>query len=208
VGADNVGVLIAEEPYNQDEKVLIIDIGTNGELLMATGTRSAPRPAPPGRPLRAPRSSSACARPPAPSRPWRSILRRKNRATRSSARRTGTRTSRRWTPRASAARHHPGRGGDVQGGHHRQVRQVRAGPGHSARAQGHRGQAEYVLAWASETSIGQDITVTQGDVRALQLAKGALYTGAKLMMKRLGITTLDRVILAGAFGSHIDARRP
>ncbi|HET7319893.1 MAG TPA: ASKHA domain-containing protein, partial [Nitrospirota bacterium] len=34
VGADNVGVLIAEEPYNQDEKVLIIDIGTNGELLM------------------------------------------------------------------------------------------------------------------------------------------------------------------------------
>ncbi|MEK6744059.1 MAG: 2Fe-2S iron-sulfur cluster-binding protein, partial [Nitrospirota bacterium] len=34
VGADNVGVLIAEEPYNQDEMVLIIDIGTNGELLM------------------------------------------------------------------------------------------------------------------------------------------------------------------------------
>jgi len=66
------------------------------------------------------------------------------------------------------------------------------------------GKPEYVLAWASETSIGQDITVTQGDVRALQLAKGALYTGAKLMMKRLGITTLDRVILAGAFGSHID----
>ncbi len=66
------------------------------------------------------------------------------------------------------------------------------------------GKPEYVLAWASETSIGQDITITQGDVRALQLAKGALYTGAKLMMKRLGITTLDRVILAGAFGSHID----
>ena len=34
VGADNVGVLIAEEPYNQDEMVLIIDIGTNGELLL------------------------------------------------------------------------------------------------------------------------------------------------------------------------------
>jgi uncharacterized 2Fe-2S/4Fe-4S cluster protein (DUF4445 family) len=66
------------------------------------------------------------------------------------------------------------------------------------------GKPEYVLAWASETSIGQDITITQGDVRALQLAKGALYTGAKLMMKRLGFTELDRVILAGAFGSHID----
>ncbi|MEW6602479.1 MAG: ASKHA domain-containing protein, partial [Nitrospirota bacterium] len=51
--------------------------------------------------------------------------------------------------------------------------------------------------------IGTDISVTQADVRALQLAKGALYAGAKLMMKKLGITRLDRVILAGAFGSHI-----
>jgi len=66
------------------------------------------------------------------------------------------------------------------------------------------GRPEYVLAWAEETSIGADITVTQADVRALQLAKGALYTGAKLMMKKLGVTKLDRVILAGAFGSHIN----
>jgi len=65
------------------------------------------------------------------------------------------------------------------------------------------GKPEYVLAWAEETSINMDITVTQGDVRALQLAKGALYAGAKLMMKTLGISKLDRVILAGAFGSHI-----
>ena len=34
VGADNVGVLIAEEPYNKDDRQLIIDIGTNGELIM------------------------------------------------------------------------------------------------------------------------------------------------------------------------------
>ena len=65
------------------------------------------------------------------------------------------------------------------------------------------GKPEYVLAWAEETSIGTDITITQADVRALQLAKGALYAGAKLMMKRLGVSKLDRVILAGAFGSHI-----
>jgi uncharacterized 2Fe-2S/4Fe-4S cluster protein (DUF4445 family) len=38
----------------------------------------------------------------------------------------------------------------------------------------------------------------------VQLAKGALYTGAKLMMQHLGIAKLDRVILAGAFGSYID----
>jgi uncharacterized 2Fe-2S/4Fe-4S cluster protein (DUF4445 family) len=61
-----------------------------------------------------------------------------------------------------------------------------------------------VLAWAEETSIGTDITITQADVRAIQLAKGALYAGAKLLMKQLNITQLDRVILAGAFGSHIN----
>ena len=46
--------------------------------------------------------------------------------------------------------------------------------------------------------------ITQQDVRNVQLAKGALYTGAKIMMQRLGIEKLDRVILAGAFGSYID----
>jgi len=40
------GVLIAEEPYNQDEKVLIIDIGTNGELLMGNRDKVCSRPAP------------------------------------------------------------------------------------------------------------------------------------------------------------------
>ena len=39
VGADNVGVLIAEEPYNQDEVLLIIDIGTNGELVLGNRQR-------------------------------------------------------------------------------------------------------------------------------------------------------------------------
>jgi uncharacterized 2Fe-2S/4Fe-4S cluster protein (DUF4445 family) len=63
---------------------------------------------------------------------------------------------------------------------------------------------EFVLAWADETAIGQDIVVNQSDLRAVQLAKGAMYAGAKLMMRRLGVETLDRVILAGAFGSYID----
>jgi uncharacterized 2Fe-2S/4Fe-4S cluster protein (DUF4445 family) len=63
---------------------------------------------------------------------------------------------------------------------------------------------EFVIAWAEETSIGQDIVVCQDDVRAVQLAKGAMYAGAKTMMRRLGVENLDRVILAGAFGSYID----
>ncbi|MCC6471378.1 MAG: DUF4445 domain-containing protein [Alphaproteobacteria bacterium] len=48
------------------------------------------------------------------------------------------------------------------------------------------------------------IRVTQNDVRAIQLAKAALYAGAKLLMDRYGVEQVDRIVLAGAFGSHID----
>jgi uncharacterized 2Fe-2S/4Fe-4S cluster protein (DUF4445 family) len=48
------------------------------------------------------------------------------------------------------------------------------------------------------------IAVTQGDVRAIQLAKAALNAGVHLLMDRYGIDHVDRIGLAGAFGSHID----
>ncbi|MGG5819986.1 ASKHA domain-containing protein [Falsiroseomonas sp. HW251] len=51
---------------------------------------------------------------------------------------------------------------------------------------------------------GPRIAVTQHDVRAIQLAKAALHAGAKLLMKRLGVTEVPRIRLAGAFGAHID----
>jgi uncharacterized 2Fe-2S/4Fe-4S cluster protein (DUF4445 family) len=69
------------------------------------------------------------------------------------------------------------------------------------------GEPEFVIAWKEETSIGKDIAITQQDVRNVQLAKGAIYTGAKLMMKRLGIERLDKIILAGAFGSYLDPQK-
>ncbi|MBS0572487.1 MAG: DUF4445 domain-containing protein [Proteobacteria bacterium] len=53
---------------------------------------------------------------------------------------------------------------------------------------------------------GPRITVTQGDIRAIQLAKSALYAGARLLMDELGIDGVDRVILAGAFGAHISPK--
>jgi uncharacterized 2Fe-2S/4Fe-4S cluster protein (DUF4445 family) len=68
------------------------------------------------------------------------------------------------------------------------------------------GSPEFIIAWKEETSIGKEITITQQDVRNVQLAKGALYTGAKLLMRKLGIKKLDKVVLAGAFGSYIDAK--
>ena len=48
------------------------------------------------------------------------------------------------------------------------------------------------------------LEVTQPDVRAIQLAKAALQAGCRLLMERFGVTTVDRIRLAGAFGSHLD----
>jgi uncharacterized 2Fe-2S/4Fe-4S cluster protein (DUF4445 family) len=48
--------------------------------------------------------------------------------------------------------------------------------------------------------------VTQSDVRAIQLAKAALYAGVKLLMARTDTKAVDRIVLAGAFGSYIDPR--
>jgi uncharacterized 2Fe-2S/4Fe-4S cluster protein (DUF4445 family) len=52
----------------------------------------------------------------------------------------------------------------------------------------------------------QQIRVTQNDVRAIQLAKAALYAGIRLLMDRIGVEAVDRIRLAGAFGSHIDVK--
>jgi uncharacterized 2Fe-2S/4Fe-4S cluster protein (DUF4445 family) len=66
------------------------------------------------------------------------------------------------------------------------------------------GQPEFVLAWAEETSIHKDVVISQKDVRQIQLAKGALHAGCKLMMRRMGLETVDAVKIAGAFGTHVD----
>ena len=50
------------------------------------------------------------------------------------------------------------------------------------------------------------ITVTNGDIRAIQMAKAALYSGARLLMDKRGVENVDRVVLAGAFGAHISSK--
>ncbi len=59
---------------------------------------------------------------------------------------------------------------------------------------------EYVL----HKSGDRVIRVTPGDIRAIQLAKSACYSGTKLLMDKMGTSHVDRIFLAGAFGSHID----
>ncbi|SMX45201.1 ASKHA domain-containing protein [Maliponia aquimaris] len=63
----------------------------------------------------------------------------------------------------------------------------------------------YLIHDATEDG-GPRITVTQGDIRAIQLAKSALYAGARLLMDTRGVDTVDRVVLAGAFGAHISPK--
>ena len=50
------------------------------------------------------------------------------------------------------------------------------------------------------------VAVTQNDIRAIQLAKAALYAGFRLLMDKINIRKIDRVVLAGAFGTHIDPK--
>jgi uncharacterized 2Fe-2S/4Fe-4S cluster protein (DUF4445 family) len=52
----------------------------------------------------------------------------------------------------------------------------------------------------------KSIRITQTDVRAIQLAKAALHAGTRLLIDRMGIKSVDRIGLAGAFGSHIDVK--
>ena len=56
--------------------------------------------------------------------------------------------------------------------------------------------------WRGET----DLVITQTDIRAIQLAKGALYAGARLLMDHFGVDRVERIKLAGAFGSYIDPK--
>ena len=61
---------------------------------------------------------------------------------------------------------------------------------------------EYVLYRGAERVV----KVIPSDIRAIQLAKSACYSGAKLLMDEMGVTKVDKVLLAGAFGSYIDVK--
>jgi uncharacterized 2Fe-2S/4Fe-4S cluster protein (DUF4445 family) len=205
VGADNVGVLIAEEMYKQDENILIIDIGTNGELLLGNkdaicSTSCATGPAFEGAQIKfgmraAPGAIEKVEIDPETQDPRYKVIGKAD-----------------WHTHMEKVEAKGICGSaiidvvaemftsgiiDKSGRFSKESNSPRV-------KQDSEGKYYYVLAWADETSIGQDITVTQGDVRALQLAKGALYAGAKLMMQKMGIEKLDKVVLAGAFGSFIN----
>jgi uncharacterized 2Fe-2S/4Fe-4S cluster protein (DUF4445 family) len=65
---------------------------------------------------------------------------------------------------------------------------------------------EFVIAWGSETATGLDIVITQRDIREIQLAKAAVHTGCRLLMRKMGIMESDisALFIAGAFGTYIN----
>ncbi|MEM7439084.1 MAG: ASKHA domain-containing protein [Pseudomonadota bacterium] len=68
------------------------------------------------------------------------------------------------------------------------------------------GRTHSYLIWDGSAEGGPKIAVTNPDIRAIQMAKAALYSGAKLLMDKLEVETVDRIVLAGAFGAHISTK--
>jgi uncharacterized 2Fe-2S/4Fe-4S cluster protein (DUF4445 family) len=207
VGADNVGVLIAEEPYRSEQIQLIIDIGTNGELVLGNkhqliSASCATGPAFEGAQI----SFGMRAAPGAIERikidphshevdykvigreAWKSYSK----------------------PQEMRAKGICGSGIlDALAELYRAgviLKSGRFNPSKKSnryRRKRDTSQPEFVIAWTEETTIGTDIVITQKDVRQIQLAKGAVYAGCKLMMRRMGIDQVDVVKIAGAFGTHV-----
>ena len=68
------------------------------------------------------------------------------------------------------------------------------------------GRTNSYLVHDGTQSGGPRITVTNRDIREIQMAKAALYSGARLLMDKFGVDKVDRVVLAGAFGAHISPK--
>ena len=68
---------------------------------------------------------------------------------------------------------------------------------------------EYVLSWADETQIDRDITITEIDIENLIRAKGAIYSGCMTLLAEvgMGMPDIERIILAGGFGSYVDLEK-
>ena len=71
------------------------------------------------------------------------------------------------------------------------------------------GVFEYVLAWRDETQIDRDIVITEIDIENLIRAKGAIYSGCMTLLSEVGLSVqdLDRIYLAGGFGSYVDLEK-
>jgi uncharacterized 2Fe-2S/4Fe-4S cluster protein (DUF4445 family) len=212
VGADNVGVLVAEEPEKQDAIMLIVDVGTNAEIVLGNSAWLYSASSPTGPAFEgahishgmraAPGAIERVRIDPATQEPCFRVIGEE-------------RWSDEWTaaePPASLAAGICG-SGIIEVVAQLFVAGVIGGNGRfnpncdSERLVNVSRHGAYLLATAAQTVNGQPLLITQDDIRSVQLAKGALYAGAKLLMHRAGVAQVDKVVLAGAFGSVLDPQQ-
>ncbi len=213
VGADAAAVALSEQPDKSKDLVLIVDVGTNAEILLGHETRVLACSSPTGPAFEGAQiSSGQRAAPGAIERVEIDPVTKEPRF-----RIIGSDL---WSddPGFDAATAATGITGICGSGIIEAVAEMRmAGVldakgliGSAAQTGTPRSVAterthEYLIHDASATG-GPRITVTQGDIRAIQLAKSALYAGARLLMDEMGVDKVDRVVLAGAFGAHISPK--
>ncbi len=213
VGADAAAVALSEAPQDQDDLVLIVDVGTNAEILLGNKTRVLACSSPTGPAFEGAQISSGQRA--APGAIERIEI---DPATREP--RFRVIGSDLWSdqPGFAEATAQTGVTGICGSGIIEAVAEMRmagivdaagliGSPDQTgtARCQPEGRTHSYLIHDASDRG-GPRITVTQGDIRAIQLAKSALYAGARLLMDEMGVDHVDHVTLAGAFGAHISPK--
>ncbi|MBK8438087.1 MAG: DUF4445 domain-containing protein [Rhodobacter sp.] len=213
VGADCAGVALSEQPQKSRDMVLIVDVGTNAEILLGNQTRVLACSSPTGPAFEGAQISSG-------QRAAPGAIERVEIDPATKEPRFKVIGSDLWStdPGFAAATAATGITGICGSGIIEAVAEMRmAGlvdPG------GLVGSAEQTGTWRctpegrthsyilhdGSAEGGPKILVTQGDIRAIQLAKSALYAGARLLMDEMGVDKVDRVTLAGAFGAHISPK--
>jgi uncharacterized 2Fe-2S/4Fe-4S cluster protein (DUF4445 family) len=204
IGADTTAVLLAEGPHEQDETWLIIDIGTNAELVLGNRRRLVCASTPTGPAFEGAHIEHGMRAAPgaiehiriqssthAPE--WKII---------------GEDTWCAGVPRGLC-------GSAVVDAVAELVRVGIVDPSgrflstadSGGRLRDGAGGHEYVIAFGRETGGEADICLTQNDVRQIQLAKGALFVAAESLLEIFQIASPDKVLLAGAFGSYLDKEK-
>ncbi len=209
VGADTSAMIVAEEPHKQDENWLLIDVGTNAELVLGNRKRLVCTSTPTGPALEGAHVEYGMrAAPGAMERISidETTLEPKYKVIGVDGWNTDHAEFKGLVKGICGSAIIDGvaelfRAGivDSRGKFKKELKSERIRQGESG--------WEYVIAWAEETSIGRDIPMTQQDVRQIQLAKAALFTAARTLLKRSGLESPDKIILAGGFGSYIDKEK-
>ena len=213
VGADCAAVALSEEPNKSRDMVLIVDVGTNAELLLGNDTKVLACSSPTGPAFEGAQISAG-------QRAAPGAIERVEIDAVTKEPRFKVIGSDLWSndPGFAAATATTGVTGICGSGIIEAVAEMRmagivdqqgliGSPDQTATARAvPEGRTHsYLLHDATDTG-GPRIMVTQGDIRAIQLAKAALYAGARLLMDEMGVDTLDRITLAGAFGAHISPK--